>query len=103
MQFLQNRVKIPDDQVVDTNQEMLRFGWSFFFGDYTVQPNTHNAHRLTPYENLQRLSRQNLEINEVTTSISLSMGTSPTTESTTPLNSKIFSFIGSRTYDLRCY
>jgi len=30
MQFLQNRVKIPDDQVVDTNQEMLRFGWSFF-------------------------------------------------------------------------
>jgi len=48
MQFLQNRVKIPDDQVVDTNQEMLRFGWSFFFGDYTVQPNTHNSHRLTP-------------------------------------------------------
>ena len=73
---------------------------SLFFCDYTVQLRhsqcmyTHPlwTHICKPYtyEYLQRLSRQILEIDEVTTCASLWTGTSPTTESTTPLNPIIF-------------
>ena len=56
-----------------------------------------------PYEHLRRLSQQILEIDEVTTCGLLSTGTLPTTECTTPLNSRIFAFMGSRILDLRCY
>jgi len=42
-----------------------------------------------PYEHLRRIEPTYLEINEVTTDVSLLMGTSPTTESIASLNSKI--------------
>ena len=45
----------------------------------------------------------NLRDYEVITGASLSTGTSPPTECTTPLNPRIFAPIGSRTHDLMCY
>ena len=89
--------------------DIYHFGFGFrFFLDYTVH--THDTRTLTPiwihvrklypYEQLRKLSQQILEINEVT---SLSTGTSPTTECTTPLNPRIFAPAGSRTQALRCY
>ena len=73
--------------------------WVFL--DYTIQlrtsqrihthPYEYTYANLTPYEHLRRLSRQILEINEVTTGTSLSTRTSPTTECTTSLNPKILS------------
>jgi len=54
-------------------------------------------HKLYFFEHLQKLSITNFEIDEVTTSVLLSMGTSIIAESTTSLNPKIFA------EDLRCY
>ena len=54
-----------------------------------------------PYDHLRRLDRQIFENDEVTTWASLSMGTSPTTESTTPLNPKLFAPMENRTQDLK--
>lgn len=45
---------------------------------------TVNKERSDPYELLQRLDGQILEIDEVATGTSLSMGTSPTTENISP-------------------
>ena len=42
-----------------------------------------------PYEHLRRIVPADLEIHEVTTGVSLSTGTSPTTESITSLNPEI--------------
>jgi hypothetical protein len=50
-----------------------------------------------PYELFRRLCRQILKID------ALSMETSPTTESTTPLNPEKFALMESRTQDLRSY
>ena len=84
-----------------------------FFEITQYNSDTHNTRILTPlwiqvrklypYEHLQRLSRQILEIDEVTTGASLSTGTSPTTECTMPLNFRIFAHMESRTQNLRCY
>ena len=49
------------------------------------------------------VSRQILEIDEVTTAISLSTGRSPTTKNTTPLNLRIFTLMKSRIQNLKCY
>ena len=71
----------------------------FFFEIAQHNLDTHNTRTLTlmntrtqsyPYEHLRRLSRQILEIGEVTTGASLSTRTSSTTECTTPLNPRIF-------------
>ena len=56
-----------------------------------------------PYEYFRRLTRQILEIDEVTIDASLSTGTSPTIECTTLLNPRIFASIGSRTHDFMYY
>ena len=71
-----------------------------FFEITQYNSDTHNARTLIPlwthvrkpylYEHLRRLSRQILEIDEVTTRASLSTGTSPTTECTMLLNPRIF-------------
>ena len=78
-----------------------------FFPDYTVQlrhsqrTHTHplwtHVRKPYPYEHLRRLSRQILEIDEVTTDASLSTEMSPTTECTMSLNPRIFAPMGSRT------
>jgi hypothetical protein len=46
---------------------------------------------------------KSIRIDEVTTGVSLSTGTSPTTESIIPLNPEKFIPVGNRTQDLRCY
>ena len=92
--------------------------WYFlliFFWDYTVQLRhsqcTH-THTHTPMNTRtqtlplwasSKTEPKILEIDEVTTGASLSTGTSPTTECTTPLNPRIFAPMRSRTQDLRCY
>ena len=48
------------------------------------------THKLYPYKHLQRFNLQIFEIDEITTTISLSMKTSSTTKNTTPLNFKKF-------------
>ena len=55
-----------------------------------------------PYEHLRKTKARPiyLKIDEVT--VSLSMKTSPTTESTTPLNTEIFAPMGVA-QDMRCY
>ena len=85
----------------------------FFFEITQYNSDTHNARILTPlwtqirkpypYDHLRRLSRQILEIDEVTIGVSLSTRTSPTTKCTTPLNPRIVVPMRSRTQDLRCY
>ena len=45
--------------------------------------------KLYLYEDLRRIEPTNFEIDEVTTDVLLSTGTSPTTESVAPLNPKI--------------
>jgi hypothetical protein len=67
-----------------------------FFLITQYNTDTHNAYTLIPmnarmqtllsYEYLERLGRQILEIDEVTTYASLSTGTSATTKNTIPLN-----------------
>jgi hypothetical protein len=70
-----------------------------FFENYTVQ-HRYSQHLRTltpintrtqtlPYEHLRRTEPANLEIHKVTIGASLSMGTSPTTESIEPLNPRI--------------
>ena len=86
---------------------------AFFFWDHTVhiwhskRTHTHtlwiHVRKPYPYDHLRRLSRQILEIDEVTTGASLSTGTSTTTECTMPLNPRILAPMESRTQDLRCY
>ena len=80
---------------------------SFLITQYNS--NTHNAHTLTlinvrtqPYlfEHLRKLNNQILEIDEVAIGTSLSTGTSPTTESTTPLNTKIFAQLSKKIRDI---
>jgi hypothetical protein len=58
-----------------------------------------------PYEHLQRLSEQILEIDEVIIdgNITIDEKMSSTTESTMPLYSRKFTLIGSQTQDLKCY
>ena len=60
-------------------------------------------HNPTPISNSERLSQQILKIDEVTTDVSLSAGTSPTTETHNALNSRIFALTGGQTQHLRCY
>ena len=60
-----------------------------------------NTHTQTlPYEHLRKLNWQIFEIDEVTTNASLSTGTSPTTECTTPLNPRIFTIYSFSTIGL---
>ena len=84
---------------------ILSPSFNLIFWYYTVQfihsQRTHkftplwtHIHKLYPYEHLKTLSRQILEINEVTTGASLSTGTSPTTKCTTPLHHRIFAHMG---------
>ena len=70
-----------------------------FFCELQVQTQTLNTHAHSPlwihvrkpypYKHLRKTVPTHLEIDKVTTGASLSTGTSPTTESTTPLNPKI--------------
>jgi hypothetical protein len=55
----------------------------------TTRTHTHpyeHTRKPYPYEHLQKIVPTHLEIDEVTIGVSLSTRTSPTTESTTPLN-----------------
>ena len=79
---------------------------SFLITQYNS--NTHNAHTLTlinvhtqPYlfVHLRKLNHQILETDEVVIGTSLSTGTSPT-ESTTPLNTKIFAQLSKKIRDI---
>nr|BAD69283.1 hypothetical protein [Oryza sativa Japonica Group] len=68
-----------------------------------THPYEHTHANPTPMSIFEDWPANSEEIDEVTTDASLSMGTSPTTESTTPLNPGKFAPTGSRTQDLRCY
>ena len=81
----------------------------YFFEITQYNSDTHNSRtpmnirtQNLPYEHLRRLSRQILEIDEVTIDASLSTKTSPTTECTKPLNFRIFAFMWNRTQNLKC-
>ena len=72
------------------------------FLDYTVQLGHSQPYEHT-YAKPKPMRRQILEIDKVTTGVSLLTGMSSTTECTTPLNHIISAPMESRTQDLMCY
>ena len=56
---------------------------------YVYSPLWTHVRKPYPYEHLRKTVPADLKIDEVTAGASLSTGTSPTTENTTPLNSGI--------------
>ena len=76
---------------------VIRYLCVFYIKQYNIGVHDMHAHSILwthvckpyPYELLQRTEPADLEIHEVTISVSLSMGTSPTTKSIAPLNHRI--------------